>query len=89
MKTAWYRLTLKTINKGNTNTYISLIIPTYLIGHIGLTPLVCVLILYISGWFLFTLRFFFQKSAERKSPKKWFKYFVLMSGLGLEPWLYF
>ena len=31
---------------------------------------------------------FCQKSAERKSPKKYFLYFVLMSGLGLEPWLY-
>ena len=31
---------------------------------------------------------FCQKSAERKSPKKYFLYFVLMSGLGLEPWLF-
>ena len=31
---------------------------------------------------------FSQKSAERKSPKKYFSYFVLMSGLGLEPWLF-
>ena len=31
---------------------------------------------------------FCQKSAERKSPKKYFLYFHLMSGLGLEPWLY-
>ena len=31
---------------------------------------------------------FCQKSAERKSPKKYFLYIVLMSGLGLEPWLY-
>ena len=31
---------------------------------------------------------FCQKSAERKSPKKRFSYFVLMSGLGLEPWLF-
>ena len=31
---------------------------------------------------------FCQKSAERKSPKKYFSYFVLMSGLGLEPWLF-
>ena len=31
---------------------------------------------------------FCQKSAEWKSPKKYFfSYFVLMSGLGLEPWL--
>ena len=29
-----------------------------------------------------------QKSVERKSSKKYFSYFVLMSGLGLEPWLY-
>ena len=29
-----------------------------------------------------------QKSAERKSPKKYFLYFVLISGLGLEPWLF-
>ena len=28
---------------------------------------------------------FYQKSAERKSPKKYFSYFVSMSGLGLEP----
>ena len=28
-----------------------------------------------------------QKSAERKLPKKYFSYFILMSGLGLEPWL--
>ena len=28
---------------------------------------------------------FCQKSAERKSPKKYFSYFVLMSGLGLNP----
>ena len=27
---------------------------------------------------------FCQKSAKRKSPKKYFSYFVLMSGLGLE-----
>ena len=31
---------------------------------------------------------FCQKSAESKSPKKYFLYFVLISGLGLEPWLY-
>ena len=31
---------------------------------------------------------FCQKSAERKSPKKYFSYFILMSGLGLEPWLF-
>ena len=31
---------------------------------------------------------FCQKSAERKSPKKYFSYFSLMSGLGLEPWLF-
>ena len=32
---------------------------------------------------------FSQKSAERKSPKKYFLYvFCLMSGLLLEPWLY-
>ena len=30
-----------------------------------------------------------QKSAQRKSPKKYFSYFVLMSGLGLEPRLFF
>ena len=28
---------------------------------------------------------FCHESAERKSPKKYFLYFVLMSGLGLEP----
>ena len=31
---------------------------------------------------------FCQKSAEKKAPKKYFSYFVLMSGLGLEPWLF-
>ena len=31
---------------------------------------------------------FYQKSAERKSPKKYYSYFVLISGLGLEPWLF-
>ena len=31
---------------------------------------------------------FCQKSAERNSSKRYFLYFVLMSGLGLEPWLY-
>ena len=31
---------------------------------------------------------FCQKSAERKSPYKYFSYFVLMSGLGHEPWLF-
>ena len=30
---------------------------------------------------------FCQKSAERKSTKKYFSYFVLISDLGLEPWL--
>ena len=31
---------------------------------------------------------FCPESAERTSPKKYFSYFVFMSGLGLEPWLY-
>ena len=31
---------------------------------------------------------FAQKSAERKLPKKFFLYFVLISGMGLEPRLY-
>ena len=31
---------------------------------------------------------FCQKFAERKSPKKYISYFILMSGLGLEPWLF-
>ena len=31
---------------------------------------------------------FCQKSAERKSPKKYFLYFILISGLGLKPWLF-
>ena len=31
---------------------------------------------------------FCQKSAERKSPKKYFLYFVLVPELGYEPWLY-
>ena len=38
---------------------------------------------------LFTSQSFCQKCAERKSPKKYFfSYFVLMPGLGLEPWLF-
>ena len=38
---------------------------------------------------LFTLESFCQKSAERKSPKKYFfSYFVLMPGLEYEPELY-
>ena len=41
------------------------------------------------GNFYCTLReSFYQKSAERKSPKKYLLYFILMSGLDLEPWLY-
>ena len=31
---------------------------------------------------------FCQKSVDRKYPKKYVSYFVLMSGLGLESWLY-
>ena len=31
---------------------------------------------------------FCQKSVERKSPNKYFLYFVLKSGLGHEHWLY-
>ena len=31
---------------------------------------------------LFTSQSFFQKSAERKSPKKYFLYVILMSGMG-------
>ena len=31
---------------------------------------------------------FYHKSAEKKSPQKYFLCFVLISGLGLEPWLY-
>ena len=31
---------------------------------------------------------FCQKSAERKSPKKYISYCALMSGLGLKPWFY-
>ena len=31
---------------------------------------------------------FWQKSAEIQSPKKYFSYFVLMSGLELESWLF-
>ena len=30
---------------------------------------------------------FRQKSADRKSPQKYFLYFVLTSGLGFERWL--
>ena len=33
---------------------------------------------------LFTLKSFCQKSADRKSPKKYFHIFVLMSDLGFE-----
>ena len=40
-----------------------------------------------SGNFIYS-QSFCQKSAERKSPKKYFSYCVLMSGLGLEPWLF-
>ena len=36
---------------------------------------------------LFTLKSFCHKFADRKSLKKYFSYFVLMFGLGLEPWL--
>ena len=39
------------------------------------------------GHFIYS-QSFCQKSAEGKSPKKYFLYFVLMSGLGLEPCLY-
>ena len=39
------------------------------------------------GNFILTLSFC-QKSAERKSMKKYILYFVLMSGLGHEPWLF-
>ena len=38
--------------------------------------------------YLFIYLSFCQKSAERKSPKKYFLYFVLISGLGFETWLY-
>ena len=31
---------------------------------------------------------FCQKSAEKKSPKKYFSYFIFITGLGLEPWLF-
>ena len=37
---------------------------------------------------LFHAQSFCQKSIERKSPKKYFSYFVLMSRLGLKPWLF-
>ena len=37
--------------------------------------------------FIYSQRFC-QKSTERKSPKKYFSYSVLMSGLGLEPCLF-
>ena len=37
--------------------------------------------------FIYSLSFC-QKSDERESPKKYILYFILMSGLGLEPWLY-
>ena len=39
-------------------------------------------------WETFHGNFFWQKSADRISPKKYFSYFILMSGLGLEPWLF-
>ena len=37
---------------------------------------------------LFHSQSFWKKSAEMKSPKKYFSYFVLMAGLGLELWLF-
>ena len=37
---------------------------------------------------LFTSQSFCQKSAERKLPKKYYLYFVLMSGLVLDSWLF-
>ena len=39
-----------------------------------------------SWQFLFNFQSSCQKFAESKSPKKYFSYFVLMFGLGLEPW---
>ena len=39
-------------------------------------------------WQFYLLSSFCQKSAERKSPKKYFLYFVSMPGLGFKPWLY-
>ena len=45
-------------------------------------------IFWRTSWqFYFYSQSFCQKSAERKSSKKYFLYFVLMSGLELEPWL--
>ena len=42
------------------------------------------------SWYFFFIfsQSFCQKCAERKSPKKYFSCFVLMSGLGLESWLF-
>ena len=40
------------------------------------------------SWQFYLLSECCQKSAERKPPKKYFLYFVLMSGLGLVPWFY-
>ena len=42
------------------------------------------------GNFIYSLNFCQKsaKSAERKSTKKYFSCFVLMSGLGLESWLF-
>ena len=40
------------------------------------------------GNFIWTLRVFARNLLRGKSPKKYFSYFVLMSGLGLEPWLF-
>ena len=37
---------------------------------------------------LFTLKVFGQKSEKKKLPKKYFLYFVLMSSLSIESWLY-
>ena len=65
------------------------------------TYVVCVLILYINGGAynlkstpndrflenLFLSDFLPKICWERKSQKKYFSYFVLISGLGLEPWL--
>ena len=86
------------IELGKPLTYIhnwSLVRIMDLVSH---TTYIACVILYISGG-TYSLsstpndRFFwetfhgssYQKSAERKSPKKCFLYFVLILGLGLEP----
>ena len=62
----------------------------YIIGHYNSSVWIIDLVsqekLFMA--ILFYSQNFCQKSADRKSPTKYFSYFVLMFGLVLEPWLY-